>query len=151
METKSPQFTFDEILIRATPETVWQVLTDPEITPQYMFGCTVQCDWDPGSPILWKGVQDGITYVKGNLIAFDKSRKFSFTVFDPNAAYADIPENYLTATYTLSRKQNGTLLKVTQGDYAKVAEGNKRYADSINSGGWMPVLEEIRKIVESLS
>lgn len=151
MEKKTPQFTHDEILIRANPETVWKVLTDPQITPQYMFGCAVQCDWKPGSPIHWTGTSDGIIYVKGNLKAFEKPRKFSFTVFDPNAAYADIPANYLTATYTLSKQQNGTLLEVTQGDYAKVAEGNKRYQDSVASGGWMPVLEGVRKIAESLS
>ncbi len=151
MDTETAQFTSDEILINANPETVWKVLTDPELTPRYMFGCTVACDWRPGSPILWTGVQDGVTYVKGNLKIFDKPNTFSFTVFDPNAAYADIPENYLTATYTLSKHKNGTLLKVTQGDYARVAEGKKRYRDSVDSGGWMPVLDGIRKIAESLS
>lgn len=151
MEPTATQFTHDEILIRANPEIVWKVLTDPKYTPQYMFGCAVQCDWNPGSPILWTGVQDGVTYVKGNLKIFDKPNTFSFSIFDPNADYADIPENYLTATYTLSRQKDGTLLKVTQGDYAKVAEGNKRYQDSVDSGGWMPVLEGVRKIAESLS
>ena len=151
MDKKTPQFTTDQILIKAAPETVWKVLTDPELTPQYMFGCTVQCDWKKGAPILWTGVQDGVTYVKGNLKVFDEPATLSFTVFDPNAAYPDIPENYLTATYSLSQQQNGTMLKVTQGDYAMVADGNKRYRDSVDSGGWMPVLEGIRKISESLS
>lgn len=151
MDAQKSKFTSDEIMIKASPEVVWKVLTDPALTPEYMFGCAVACDWTIGSPILWKGVRDGITYVRGYLVAFEKPRKFSFSVFDPNAAYPDIPENYLRATYTLAGETDGTHLRVTQGDYAQVAEGEKRFRDSIKSGGWMPVLEGIKKIAETLS
>jgi uncharacterized protein YndB with AHSA1/START domain len=144
-ESKS-LFTSDEIYIETPAQTIWEVLINPEMTKQYMFGCEVICDWEIGSPILWKGVQDGVVYVKGNLLQFDPCNIFSFSVFDPNATYPDIPENYLVATYTLSEKNNRTHLKVIQGDYLKVADGQKRYQDSIDGGGWAPVLESIRKL-----
>lgn len=138
----------NELTIDAPVAEVWNALIDPQVTPQYMFGCEVICNWDVGHPILWKGVEDGIVYVKGELLEFEQERIFSFTVFDPNAEYDDVPENYLTATYTLSQQSHHTGLKVTQGDYETVADGQKRYADTLSQGGWGAVLEGIKKIVE---
>jgi hypothetical protein len=41
------------------------------------------------------------------------------------------------------------MLTVTQGDYSKVAEGEKRYTEAFNNGeGWNPILVEIKKLVE---
>jgi len=37
------------IYIRATPEQVWQALTDPALTTQYFFGGAMQSDWRVGS------------------------------------------------------------------------------------------------------
>ena len=43
-----------EVYIRATPEEVWQALTDPELTKQYYYDNTVESDWKPGSPIVYR-------------------------------------------------------------------------------------------------
>ena len=138
----------NQIFVNATPLEVWEVLIDPECTKQYMFGCEVICEWKVGDPIIWKGATDGVTYVKGNLVEFEKPSIFAFTVFDPHADYPDIPQNYLTARYTLQAQDQGTLLKVTQGDYKKVAEGDKRHQDTIAQGGWGAVLDAIKKLLE---
>ena len=134
--------------INAPIEEVWKALIDPDITQQYMFGCEVECDWKIGDPLLWKGAADGVIYVKGELVALEKPHRFTFTVFDPNAKYEDVPENYLTAAYTLTPKETGTLIEVAQGDYAKVADGQKRYEDTIKDGGWDGVLAKMKEIVE---
>ena len=142
-------YTEDEIQIMAPVSKVWKTLIDPKMTKKYMFGCEVACDWQIGGPILWKGAEDGIVYVKGKLVSFEKERLFSFTTFDPNDTYEDIPENYLTATYTLKPEGEVTTLRVTQGDYATVAEGKKRYEDTIAAGGWSAVLKEIKTMLEN--
>ena len=142
------QYITDELKINAPASKVWEALTDPELTKEYMFGCEVICSWNVGDSIEWKGVQDGVVYVKGNLIAFDPERKFAFTVFDPLASYPDIPENYLTAAYTLTPDAGTTHLKVTQGDYQTVVDGEKRYRDTMAQGGWSAVLESLKKVVE---
>ncbi|MDX1908936.1 MAG: SRPBCC domain-containing protein [Bacteroidia bacterium] len=143
-----PIFIENEILIAAEPAAVWEALIQPSQTVQYMYGCEIVCDWQPGSPLLWKGAADGVIYVKGHLVAFEPEKTFSFTVFDPQGPYADIPANYLTATYTLTPEGGATRLRVTQGDYAIVAEGAQRYEDSHSQGGWGAVLEGIRQLVE---
>lgn len=141
-------FTHDEIIINAPIEQVWDMLINPEKTKLYMFGCELISSWEIGSELLWKGASDGIVYVKGNLVSLVPNKEFSFTVIDPQASYEDIPENYLTATYNLEETTEGIKLTATQGDYKVVAEGQKRYEDTIKGGGWMPVLEGIKKLVE---
>ncbi len=141
-------YTENEILIHAPVSEVWDTLMNPEKTKQYMYGCEVVSNWEIGSPVVWKGAADGVVYVKGTLVALEKERIFAFTTFDPNDSYQDIPENHLTATYTLQPQGDATLLVVTQGDYAAVADGNKRYEDTMAQGGWGSVLEAIKQVVD---
>jgi hypothetical protein len=96
--------------------------------------------------VEWKGAEDGIIYVKGILMDFEVNKKLSFTVFDPNAGYKDIPENYLTTTYVLEESLGKTILSISQGDYAKVENGTKRFKDS---GGWKMVLQNLKKMLEA--
>ncbi|MBA3971533.1 MAG: SRPBCC domain-containing protein, partial [Bacteroidetes bacterium] len=66
-----------------------------------------------------------------------------------NTSIPDLPENYLTVTYDLTAENGQTILTVTQGDYNKVADGEKRYLESYNNGeGWNPILVEIKKMLE---
>jgi uncharacterized protein YndB with AHSA1/START domain len=149
----------NKIAINASAAKVWDALTNPEQTKKYMFGCETVCDWKPGSPLLWKGSYEGkeMVFVKGNIVEIDPGRFLSYTTIDPNSPIADIPENYLTVTYNLNEEnlpsgQAGghTVFTVTQGDYSKVADGEKRYKDAYNNGeGWNPILVEIKKIVET--
>ncbi len=74
-----------------------------------------------------------------------------YSTFDPNSSIQDIPENYLNVTYKLKELNGETLLSVSQGDYALVADGDRRYNESYNNGlGWQPILESIKQLVESL-
>jgi uncharacterized protein YndB with AHSA1/START domain len=143
----------NEITINAPSAVVWDALTNPEQTKKYMFGCETVSDWNLGSPLLWKGSWEGkdMVFVKGSIVGIEPGKFLAYTTIDPNnPAVADIPENYLTVTYSLSEKNGQTLLTVTQGDYSKVAEGEKRYAEAYNGGeGWNPILVEIKKLTET--
>jgi len=142
----------NSITINAAPAKVWDALINPEQTKKYMFGCETVSDWKTGSPLLWKGSHEGkeMVFVKGDIVAFEPETLLAYTTFDPNSSLEDIPENYLTVTYSLSGENGQTLLTVTQGDYTKVANGEERYKEAYNGGeGWNPILVEIKKIVEA--
>lgn len=141
-------YTNDKITIDAPVSEVWDALTNPEKTINYMYGCKVETDWRVGGQINWIGAKDEIVYVKGNLTEIEKNNKLAFTTIDPNGKYKDVPGNYLTVTYTLISKDGSTGLMVTQGDYANVEEGRARYEDTISNGGWAGVLEKIKTMVE---
>jgi uncharacterized protein YndB with AHSA1/START domain len=147
-----PMIVRSSIHIQAPAAKVWKALTDAEITKQYMFGCAALSDWKVGSPLLWKGTFNGIEVVavKGTVVDIQPNKVLSFTTFDPNSTLEDIPENYVTATYTLTETKGETLLEVSQGDFSTVADGERRYAETYNNGeGWTPILREIKKIVEA--
>jgi uncharacterized protein YndB with AHSA1/START domain len=117
-----------------------------------MFGCETVSEWKVGSSLLWRGVHEGqeMVYVKGSVLAIEANKKLVYTTFDPFSSIEDIPKNYLVVTYKLDELPEGTLLRVTHGDYDEVADGARRYAESWNNGtGWSPILEEIKKVAEA--
>jgi uncharacterized protein YndB with AHSA1/START domain len=149
---KTPLIIRNEILIHAPAWRVWDALINPQITIQYMFGCVPVTDWKEGSLLLWRGSYEGkeMDFVKGQVVRIEPGSHLSYTVIDPNnQAIPDVPENYLTVTCDLVEEDGSTRFIVTQGDYALVAEGEKRFKDSNNGGeGWNPILVQIKKIVE---
>jgi uncharacterized protein YndB with AHSA1/START domain len=140
----------NSIIINEKASKVWDALTNPAQTKKYMFGCETVSDWKIGSPLLWKGNYEGkeMVFVKGNIVDIKPGKFLAYTTIDPNSGIADIPENYLTVTYELSEENGQTILNVTQGDYAKVGEGEKRYRETIDGGGWEPILIQIKQLVE---
>ena len=141
----------NSVTINADAAKVWNVLTDPEQTKKYMFGCETVSDWKKGSALLWRGEYEGkqMVFVKGFILAIEPPLYLKYSVTDPNAEWEDIPENYLNVTYTLSAENNGTLLTVKQDGFENAAQGEKRYQDVYNNGqGWQPMLVEIKKVAE---
>lgn len=149
MQAKTVQNT---ISINAPADKVWDALTNPVQTKKYMFGCETVSDWRQGSPLLWRMEYEGkdLVAVKGDIVDIKPGELLAYTVIDPNnPTIEDKPENYLTVTYELSPENDSTLLTVTQGDYNKVADGEKRYAEAYNNGeGWNPILVQIKAIAE---
>ena len=147
-----PLYIENTIQINVPVAIVWDALTNPQQTKKYMFGCETVSDWTVGSSLLWRMDYEGKDFiaVKGFITELEPLKKLTYTVFDPNSSMADIPENYLTVTYELSSENGLTTLKVTQGDYSIVAEGERRYKESWNNGeGWNPILVEIKKMLEN--
>jgi uncharacterized protein YndB with AHSA1/START domain len=146
-----PLLVKNSVIIDAPASKVWDALTHPEQTKKYMFGCETVSDWKVGSALLWKGSYEGkeMVFVKGDIVEIQPEKRLVYTTIDPNSTLPDIPENYLTVTYDLAVENGQTLLTVTQGDYSKVADGERRYKESYNGGeGWNPILVQIKKLVE---
>ena len=91
------------ITINAPALKVWDALVNPEQTKKYMFGCETVSDWQPGSPLLWKGSYEGweMIFVKGIVLDIRPAAFLKYTVIDPHAPMEDIPENYLNVTFEL--------------------------------------------------
>ncbi|MFI5171753.1 MAG: SRPBCC domain-containing protein [Chitinophagales bacterium] len=140
------------ISINAPATKVWDALVNPEKTKVYMFGCETVSEWKIGDALDWKGNYEGndMIFVKGFVLEIKPNQLLKYSVFDPNATYPDIPQNYLNVTYTLSEENGQTILTVTQDGFENAAEGEKRFAEASNNGdGWDPILIEIKKLVES--
>lgn len=147
-----PLLVTNSITIKAPKEKVWDILVNPAQTKKYMFGCETVSDWKAGSPLLWQGKWEGkdMVFVKGSIAAIRPDELLAYTVIDPNNPnMADVPENYLTVTYKLKENNGQTVLTVSQGDFNKVADGEKRYKETYNNGeGWNPILVQVKAIAE---
>ena len=140
----------EKVLFKAGPVQVWDLLINPVMTRQYMFGCELLSDWKIGSPVHWKGqTEDGqeVVYVAGKVLEFEEGRKVTSTTFDPNSGMADIPQNHVNLTYELSEVPEGTLLTITQGDFSEAENGRQRYEES--KSGWQAmVIPLMKKLLE---
>ena len=146
----APLIVKNSIIINAPAAKVWDALVNPVQTKKYMFGCETISDWKPGSELLWRGNYEGkdMVFVKGKIVELIPEIFLSYTTIDPNSGIADVPENYLTVTYDLKEEKGQTILTATQGDYSTVGDGEKRFRETLQGGGWQPILNEIKKLVE---
>ena len=143
----------NSITINAPASSVWEALVNPEQTKKYMFGCETVSDWQEGSKLDWQANFEGkeTVFVTGKILKIEKEKLLSYTTFDPFSDILDIPQNHLTVIYELEEINNSTLLKVRQGDYSKVAQGERRYKEAYNNGeGWQPILLKIKDLVENI-
>jgi uncharacterized protein YndB with AHSA1/START domain len=149
----------NSIRIEAPMGKVWDSLTQPEWTKQYMYNCEVVSDWKPGSAVIWRMDYEGKEFVPvtGRVLKIIPGQFLQYTVFDPNAAMEDIPANHLHVTYELSEEENEgadgekgktTLLNVTQEGYERAANGEQRYEEATSSGGWDSILCKIKSLLE---
>lgn len=141
------------ITINASTEKVWDVLTNPQQTKKYMFGCETISDWKEGSPLIWQMQYEGKDFipVKGNVVKIEPNRYLLYTVIDPNSNMPDIPENYLNVEYILTPHGNTTELRVTQSGFEHAANGEARFKEATNNGeGWNPIMIQIKQIAEAI-
>ena len=138
------------VLINAPMAKVWEALTEPSWTKKYMFNCSVESDWTPGSPVIWKMQHEGkeIIPVKGLVEDIIPGQLLKYSVIDPGMDIPDIPENYLHVTYALSQVDGQTELKVIQDGYEHAAKGEERYQEAVKGGGWRSILTVIKELLE---
>lgn len=120
------------IFVNCNIKKVWEVLTKPEYTKQYMFNCEVFSNWEIGSEIKWKGSYMGYeSFQKGIILDCKPYEYLKYSTFDPNFGYEDKEENYIYVTYKLSSKNNGTEVSFISENFGN---DKKRYEDTAK--GW---------------
>jgi uncharacterized protein YndB with AHSA1/START domain len=128
----------DELTIRTTinldadTARVWDALVNPDMTKQYLFGCKVVSDWKTGGKIQWVGRSKGKEkiYLDGVIVKIDPPRLLKFAIVSSNSRYVDTPSNYIQTEYRLSTKYGKTELLITQGDYSKVEDSERRFYEA---------------------
>jgi uncharacterized protein YndB with AHSA1/START domain len=129
--------------IDATPDKVWQALTDPGLIKKYMFGSEVKTDWKPGSAITWQGEFEGRKYEdKGQIIAVEPGRRLEVTHFSPLTGQEDRPENYHRVLYELQQTAGGTSIQLTQDNNSSADEAEHSAAN------WQMMLDGLKKVAE---
>jgi uncharacterized protein YndB with AHSA1/START domain len=132
-----------EVDISASPDRVWSALTDPRKIERYFFGSTVESNWQPGSPVTWRGEYEGKPFEdKGEVIEAVPHRRLAMTHFSPMSGAEDRPENYHQLAFELDHVGTVTHVKFTQ-DNNVSAEDAQEAAQN-----WSTMLHGLKELVE---
>ena len=69
-----------EIYVKATPERVWEAITDPEIRAKFHFGAGVESDWSTGSHYVLKHPAADGPLAEGENLVVDPPRRLVQTM-----------------------------------------------------------------------
>jgi uncharacterized protein YndB with AHSA1/START domain len=129
------------VTINAGKAEVWRALTTPETIKKYMFGADTETDWQPGSPIKWKGQWEGKPFEdSGEIIANEPKRRLQYS----HQSGADPSGNIHTVTYDLSGSgEESTTVTVTQDNNT-----DQNTLDT-STQNWQTMLNGLKKTVES--
>ena len=131
-----------DITLNATPEAVWQALTDPEKTKQFLFGCEAISTWQVGAPLEFQMTMGGetMTIVKGVIEEVEPHAVLQHTCFE--ARHENDPSQHTTARYQLEAVPEGTRLTIRQGAFPTAEQCAQ------NSASWDMALGGLKQIVE---
>jgi uncharacterized protein YndB with AHSA1/START domain len=133
-----------ETEISASPQQVWDALTDPDAISQFMFGAKVETDWEEGSPITWSGEYDGNPYRdKGEILEVVECERLRLTHFSPLSGEEDVAENYHELDYRLTGEGDRTRLTLDQ-DGNDSAEQAEQFSQN-----WQQMLDQVKEYVEA--
>ncbi|MGA2611935.1 MAG: SRPBCC family protein [Spirochaetia bacterium] len=131
------------IAITAAPAKVWDALTNPALIKQYLFGTDCKSDWKVGSAITYTGTWEGKRYEdKGTILEIVPNKLLKSTYWSSFSGKPDVPENYNTVTYELSKNGGETTLTITQDN-----NPSKDSADH-SADNWNKVLATMKELLE---
>jgi uncharacterized protein YndB with AHSA1/START domain len=131
-----------ETFIRATPERVWEALTDPDQTAQYYNTCRLQGHLAVGNPYAY--VTPGGPAIEGVIREIEPPSRLVMTfrvMFDEEAA-AEEPS---LVTWEIDQATDGiTRVRVTHTDFGGLS---KTYAATV--GGWEVICAGLKTWIET--
>jgi uncharacterized protein YndB with AHSA1/START domain len=143
------------IYIRATPERIWQALTDPSSASQF-WGVTHITDWMPGSSMTWQVAGATIADPEQVILEADEPRRLSFTWHtitdefvlavgdDEGAAATMAAEARSTATFDVEAFGAQSKLTVTHSGF----EPGSAILAGVTDG-WPMVFSSLKSLLET--
>jgi uncharacterized protein YndB with AHSA1/START domain len=132
------------IFIRATPEQVWEGITNPDFTAKYFYGSRVVSTFEPGAEYLgWAGDMS-MKLVDGEVVESDRPRRLRHTwraLYDEELAN----EPFSQVTWEIEPQDGGyTKLTVVHDRL----EASPKTAENV-AGGWMYILSGLKTLLET--
>ena len=144
-------FVDKSIEIEAPAQKVWEMLTNRQYSDIWVKEFSsggpafhIESNWKLGSVVLWKG-KNGRVVVEGNVTALRPNSLLRFTVFDVREEERPRVTKEDGITYELLERGGTTKLRVLQGDFSVMEEGEKYHKSSEEVG------EKVLPIVKGLA
>lgn len=120
----------DEILIKATPSKVWEVLIKPKYVAQWdeLPEGYLQEDMTVGSKVVWENPRGGQTITK--IVKADQEKELKIALIITRWE-AQPNEGDVAYIYRLEEQKEQTLLKIEIGDFSLIKNGQDYYDASV--------------------
>ncbi len=158
MTDKTATIQVYRVVIKASPQAIWDAITKPEWTEKYGYGGRVEYDLQPGGRYSHKASAEMKTMgmpeeiIVGEVIESDPPRKLVQTwhpVWDPNSA----AEAHTRLTYEITENQGGVCTVTITHDVTgapivggMVAGGGD---PARGGGGWPWALSDLKSLLET--
>ncbi len=157
-DTAAPTTQVYRIYIRATPQQVWDAITQPEYVAKYGYGGILEADLRPGGAMKVRASQEFLdagapdVIVDGEILEADPPRKLVQTwrmLMDPTMA----EEGFTRLTHEIAEVPHaGVRLTVThelENAPALAAMVAGTQEDSGAGGGWAWILSDLKSLLET--
>jgi uncharacterized protein YndB with AHSA1/START domain len=134
-----------QLFIKATPEQIWEAITNPDFTQKYFHGTRIKSTFEPGSEYGAWSSDESQLLVDGEVLESDPPNRLSTTwraLYDPE-----------TATEPHSRVS--WEIEAQEGGYSKLTvvhdqlEESLKTAANVGDGGWSHVLSALKTYLET--
>jgi len=134
-----------QVLIKATPQQIWDAITKPEFTSQYFHGARVQTTGEAGTPFRYYA-PDGET-LWGDETITESEPPYKLVVpwrslYDPELA----AEPASRVTWLIEEQDGGVCLLTATHDRL---EDSPRTAGSVGGIGWLMVVNGLKTLLET--
>jgi len=129
--------------LKASPEKVWEAITNPELTKQYFFGSMVASTFEPGATYVSASEDGSMRFAEGQILAAEPPRllRHSWRTLWVEGAADEVSR----VTWEIDPQEDETTkltLTHDQLDSAPVTAANV-------AGGWSYVLSGLKTLVET--
>jgi len=132
-----------QVFIKATPERIWEAITNPEFTSKYFYGTRAEYDLRPGGAYKSVGDESGNVIVEGEVLEVDEPRSLVQSwrfLYDPELA----EEGFTKVSWEI---------EATEGDVSKLTvthelEEAPKTAAHV-AGGWSYILSGLKTLLET--
>ena len=132
--------------LNATPERVWEALTHPGMTKQYMYNCEVRSDWQKGSALRWQGTHQGrVVDAEGEVLEAVPGKMIKYTGFDRLAAGDISKDGDIHITHEIIPQGNKTKLLTTLEHF----EGDETRAEYAAQQWDFEIMPRLQTLVET--
>jgi uncharacterized protein YndB with AHSA1/START domain len=134
----------ESIVINADLARVWEVMTNPAIIKEYLFGTETITDWKVGSPIVFQGEYQGHKYRDHGVVKeIEFPKHIAYSYWSGFSGLEDKPENYSRVVYDMA-PIDSTHTKFTWTQVGYPDETRQAHSQS----GMKAFLEQIKAIAE---
>lgn len=133
-----------KLTIRATPEKVWETLTQPAFVKLWQYGSQLKTNWKVGSEIKFVTEWEGKVFEQwGKVLEFSPPVRLRYSLFAPRPDLEDKPENYFEMIYEVKAVGDQTHVEIIQEDHRPNA------VQEPQQGEENPILKLLKQVAEA--